>query len=394
MKRNQKSIFIVLSFSLLFSICTYAIKKDEGHFKSFSLGSLRNPPKNKFQLIQNISQIKKDDLFKMLRGFVFSAQGSRLVGSSGHELARQFLERTIRVLDSEKKGLLYLDKFKPDTATAITHYETSFQEKVAKNFKKTTETYELGRRFTSSMVNFLKKNKNVEGRNIIWEKRGSVRPNDLLILTAHYDTVIFDDKGNLSLKGPMPGADDNASGVATALAMIKLFSHMDLPITVRVVFLDWEEFGSLGSKAFASKYAPEIKEKNLIGFINLEMLGHDSKVGDKENHLGNMRLYIQRPGTPNHEVHKGFANKLLEKGKKVEKSIRFKIIANSQNLEGDMSFWRPSWPAVSFSQNWQDDPNVKRNHTSNDFPETLNSRTLYYSYRFIAGAISSLAYGF
>ncbi|MCF8058422.1 MAG: M28 family peptidase [Bacteriovoracaceae bacterium] len=393
MNKEKKSIFIVLSFSLLFSFPAFANKEEKSYFSDFSLASLKNPSKNIFHLIQNVSLIKKDDLFGILREFINSAKGTRLIGTSGHELARGFIEEAIRKLDSEKKGLMYLDKFQPDVESAVSFYETSFKEKIENKFSKTSETYEQGRRFTSSIVDFIKEKKDVEGRNIIWEKKGSLRPDDLLVITAHYDTVVYE-KERLKASSSMPGADDNASGVAIGLALLKLFSHMDIPITVRIVFLDWEEFGSLGSKAFVTKYRKEVIDKNLLGFINLEMLGHDSKAQDKEERHGNMRIYIKRPGTPYYETHNSLAVKLLNKGKKIEKSMRFKVIANDQNLEGNVSFWEPSWPGVTFSQNWQDDPNLTRNHTPNDFAETLNSKTLHQSYRFIAGAILAFAYDF
>ena len=39
-------------------------------------------------------------------------------------------------------------------------------------------------------------------------------------------------------------------------------ANLEIPITVRVVFFDWEELGFLGSYAYVEKYKDEFKKKN------------------------------------------------------------------------------------------------------------------------------------
>jgi hypothetical protein len=398
MKKEKKWIFIVLSFSFFFWSAYNSANNDQKEkektvfFKRFSVATLKNPPKNIFNIKQNISLIKKDNIEELVRAFVRSGLPNRMVGTPGHLGARQFILDTILKIDPNKSGLTYVDSFEPKVEVAKKAFLEDFKESVEKHYEAGSEIYKLGKSFTDSRVSYLKANEKTTGKNIIWEKKGAIRPDEVYVITAHYDGLALKEDKSIHATARAPGADDNASGVALAFSMIKLFSVLDIPATVRVVFMDWEEFGGLGSLAFKEKYTSEFKNKKLVGIINLEALGHDSKTGDKESRYGNMRAYISKPDEPYYAKEKLFAEKLLEKGKKAHSAPRFKLVSNSEPLEGSPGFWEDSWPSVSFSQNWQDDSNFKRVHTSDDFPETLNFRTLFDSYRFITGALLSMLY--
>lgn len=396
MKKESKWIFIVLSFSLLLGVDSVLADENANEktspefFKRFSVALLKNPPKNLFHVKQNTTTITKDHLEEMLRGFVRAGLPNRMVGGVGHNNAQKFLLDSLLKIDPEKKGLTYVDSFMPAVSKAESFYSQDFKEKVVANHKPNSEIYLKGQAYTDSRLKFLKEHKETLGKNIIWEKRGSVRPDEVLIITAHYDSLALD-KDKLIRPGlKAPGADDNGSGVAIALCLIKLFVHLDVPVTVRVVFLDWEEFAGLGSFAFVEKYQKELSSKKVLGLINLESLGHDSKVKDKEGRYGNMRIYISRPGSEYYAKEKAFADDFLERAKKVTISAHFKIVSNEEPLEGNLGQWQKEWPGLNFSQNWQDDPNYQRIHSSDDFVETLNFRTLYNSYKFIAGGLQSV----
>lgn len=109
----------------------------------------------------------------------------------------------------------------------------------------------------------------VDMTNVAAEKKGSLRPNIILVVGAHYDTVYG-----------TGGADDNSSGVAALLAIARLLKDRDLPITIRfVAFANeenpftkiWEEMGSY----HYARLCHERGEK-IIGMISLEMLGYYS----------------------------------------------------------------------------------------------------------------------
>ncbi|MBE9223955.1 M28 family peptidase [Phormidium sp. LEGE 05292] len=97
------------------------------------------------------------------------------------------------------------------------------------------------------------------GVNLVAEKPGTNPKAGTILLAAHYDTVIGS-----------PGADDNASGVATVLEVARLLSKFPTARTLKIAFFDLEEKGLLGSFAFANQ--PE-NLTNLQGAIILDMVG-------------------------------------------------------------------------------------------------------------------------
>lgn len=86
-----------------------------------------------------------------------------------------------------------------------------------------------------------------------------------ILIGAHYDAV----PGTF-------GADDNATGVAVLLELGKAFASQPLRYPVRLVAFDLEEYGLLGSTAYA-KYLKANKQPLRL-MLSLEMLGYcDSK---------------------------------------------------------------------------------------------------------------------
>ena len=67
-------------------------------------------------------------------------------------------------------------------------------------------------------------------RNILAERRGSTQAEEIVLVGAHYDSVLGS-----------PGANDNASGVAALLELARLLADQALPRTVRFVAFVNEE---------------------------------------------------------------------------------------------------------------------------------------------------------
>ena len=82
-----------------------------------------------------------------------------------------------------------------------------------------------------------------------------------ILIGAHYDAV-----------PGTPGADDNATGVAVLLEMAEVFANNPLKYPVRLVAFDLEEYGLLGSTAYA-QYLKENRQKLRL-MLSLEMLGY------------------------------------------------------------------------------------------------------------------------
>ena len=359
-------------------------------FSNFAAVKVRENPKNIYDIKKNIKLVTKKGLILHLRKFLKAGHPGRLVGSPGHKSSQDFIIKYIGELDSKKSGKVTTHEFKPEIDKAISMYQADFDKLIKPNHKPSEPLYKKWDGFTKSMVNGIQKRSGVTGKNIIWEKRGAVNPEKMIVIGTHYDTAANDQKSlKLLTDAPMPGADNNGSGVAMALSMIEIFSKINLPVTVRIVFFDWEELGFLGSRAYVNEYFKSIKKENFLGFINLVMLGHDSKTNDKLKKYGNMNVYLR----PIREDQK-LASDLIARGKKITSRVKFSPIENSFNSSAHIHFWEKGLPAVIFTQDWENDFNAKRYHSPNDFAETLNTNTYYNSYLFISGAILSKLFNF
>lgn len=109
-------------------------------------------------------------------------------------------------------------------------------------------------------------------KNIICSKAGSGELNKILILCAHYDsTGRSTSKWNWE-KSPAPGANDNASGIASMLEIARILKNVGMNYTVRFIAFTGEEQNLWGSRAYA-KYAKSNK-MNIILVINLDEIGY------------------------------------------------------------------------------------------------------------------------
>jgi Zn-dependent M28 family amino/carboxypeptidase len=82
-----------------------------------------------------------------------------------------------------------------------------------------------------------------------------------ILIGAHYDAV-----------PGTPGADDNATGVAVLLELARALAKVSLKYPVRLVAFDLEEFGLLGSTAYANHLKAQRQPLKLM--LSLEMLGY------------------------------------------------------------------------------------------------------------------------
>lgn len=104
----------------------------------------------------------------------------------------------------------------------------------------------------------------------------------LILIGAHYDAV-----------PGTPGADDNATGVAALLEFARKFAQQPLKYPVRLVAFDMEEYGLLGSAAYAADLKQKLTPLRLM--ISLEMLGYcDSTPGSQRYPAPLERFYPDR----------------------------------------------------------------------------------------------------
>jgi photosystem II stability/assembly factor-like uncharacterized protein len=110
----------------------------------------------------------------------------------------------------------------------------------------------------------------------IGERRGSKAPEEIVILGGHFDST-SDQCPSLC-----PGADDNASGAACAMAAARALKNLTVERTVRYVAFDAEECGLVGSRVYA-EHCSEMGEK-IIAFLNADMVAYDEESGARDDY--------------------------------------------------------------------------------------------------------------
>lgn len=344
--------------------------------------------KNFYQIKSLADKVGRKDLEEEIRKFVAQTRPSRIVNSPGHLAAQKYIKDELKKLTLPGSSVTEQD-FILDVDSAIKDYRDEFQKEIAEKYDVKDPLYQKWFKVTDSMVRLTNKYRGTKGKNLIFEKKGVSRPNDILILGANFDTLVHNPETLIpEPEKAMPGADNNASGVVALLNLAKILNALDLPITVKIVFFDAEELSFLGSKAYLDQYGEELKKQNVMGFINVLMIGHDSKREDKEKKNNNMAMYFR----PNNEREMSFAGKIINGGKKTWSAIDFKPVANAMNSSSHQVFWDRGFDAVVMTQNWESDFNP-RWHTPNDFVETLNLSTWTSAFKFITGSVLSLSFG-
>lgn len=208
-------------------------------------------------------------------------------------------------------------------------------------------------------------------RNIIVERQGTVEPDRILIVGAHYDTV----EGT-------PGADDNASGVAVLLELARLHAETRFRKTVRFVAFTLEEPPFFRSRQMGSRvYARSLKERGeqIEGMLCLEMVGYYSQVKSSQSFpffwlrwrypiTGNFITVVSNSASAPLQA-------LVRDALKAHAALPVETFTGpwwipGVDLSDHSSFWKEGYPAVMLT-----DTAFYRNphyHRATDRPETLD----------------------
>ena len=101
------------------------------------------------------------------------------------------------------------------------------------------------------------------GVNVIGTKPGTERPDEQVLISAHYDHI-----------PNCAGADDNATGVAGVLEAARIMGPASFARTVVLACWDQEEQGLIGAEAYAARARQQ--GQNIAMMVSLEMLGFRS----------------------------------------------------------------------------------------------------------------------
>ncbi len=118
----------------------------------------------------------------------------------------------------------------------------------------------------------------LDSQNVLARISGSVRPDEVIIYTAHWDHLGKD----AAKEGDQiyNGARDNATGTAALLSLAEMFKAMDPPPERSVVFMavTAEESGLLGSRYYAEN--PVYPLEKTVADINMDSLSIYGKTHD------------------------------------------------------------------------------------------------------------------
>jgi len=106
------------------------------------------------------------------------------------------------------------------------------------------------------------------GDVVIGELVGVKDPSKIVVIGGHYDSI----NNNVSSNGPAPGADDDASGTAAVLEIARILSQYSFDYTIRFCAWSGEEYGLLGSEAYAAHL--DNVNANVIGMVQLDMVAY------------------------------------------------------------------------------------------------------------------------
>lgn len=100
--------------------------------------------------------------------------------------------------------------------------------------------------------------------NVIGIQRGTLYPNTYVVCGSHFDSFAY--------SGNCPGADDNATGVASVLESARILTQYEFEYSIIYCAYGCEEMGLYGSEAYASRCQQQ--GMDIIGYFNNDMNGY------------------------------------------------------------------------------------------------------------------------
>ena len=117
-----------------------------------------------------------------------------------------------------------------------------------------------------------------KSHNIAAVKKGSIKPDEYILFTAHWDHIGIKDDGLGDNDNIYNGAVDNATGVAVVLELSKRFAKINTDRSILFLAVTLEESGLLGSEYFASN--SPIPLKNIVAGFNFDAVFPSGKSND------------------------------------------------------------------------------------------------------------------
>jgi Zn-dependent M28 family amino/carboxypeptidase len=206
--------------------------------------------------------------------------------------------------------------------------------------------------------------------NLVAELKGTDRAKDIVVVGAHYDSVVG-----------TPGANDNGTGVALLLEISQVLRRKSPSRTVRFVAFVNEEPPYFFTEQMGSRvHARQARRRgdNIVVMLSLETLGY----------------YVNAPGTQSYPPPFGFlypstGNFLMVVGNLPSRGVAVKFLHHFMsvsdfpveavatvewipgiNWSDHWSFWKDGYPALMLTDTAPF--RYAEYHTSRDLPEKIN----------------------
>lgn len=105
--------------------------------------------------------------------------------------------------------------------------------------------------------------------NVIGIQRGTLYPDIYVVCGSHFDSFSYE---AMYGGGTCPGADDNATGVASVLESARIMTQYEFEYSIIYCAYGCEEMGLYGSEAYASRCQQQGME--ILGYFNNDMNGY------------------------------------------------------------------------------------------------------------------------
>jgi Zn-dependent M28 family amino/carboxypeptidase len=206
-------------------------------------------------------------------------------------------------------------------------------------------------------------------RNIEVELRGEGRPEEIVVVGAHYDTV----EGS-------PGANDNTSGVAAVISLARVFSGKRASRSIRFVAFANEEqpffmTPEMGSYAYADRCRR--RGEDIVAMLSLETIGYYTEEPNSQSYPFPLNLFYPATGDFVAFVGNHSSRNLVRRCVKIfRESTPFPSegAAVWEHIPGiawsdQWAFWRNGYPAVMVTDTAP--YRYPYYHTPQDTPERL-----------------------
>jgi leucyl aminopeptidase len=236
---------------------------------------------------KNVEELSKlmHDKFNRCGGFIVHDSKAEAIEVLSNTAVRKFAKNSINIdytITEEATTVAMVSMVKEFNIRSTIEKLSSFQNRYYKSqtgldsqawVKGQWESMSTGR--SDVKVEYYK-HSNFPQPSVIMTVEGTTKADEIVIIGGHADSIA----GYFGReKARAPGADDNASGIATVTETIRVLMETGHKPERTIKFMAYaaEEVGLLGSKDIANSFKKD--GKNVVGVMQLDMTNHPGTAG-------------------------------------------------------------------------------------------------------------------